>query len=101
MSKLVTAKINMDKIREDLLFQGQSGKWLDLTIWINDTPDKFGYDISIEQRTKKDERKIFLGNGKFYVKKEEAPPANEPEKSAVVPLKTLPDANDEPDDLPF
>ena len=73
MNKLVTAKIDVTKIKKELLFKGEKGTYLDLTIWINSDPDKYGNDISIEQRTAKGEDKIYLGNGKFYVKKDEAP----------------------------
>ena len=74
--KLITAKIDVTKIKKELLFKGSKGTYLDINIWINSEPDKFGNDISIEQRTKKDEAKIYLGNGKFYVKKEEQKPDN-------------------------
>jgi hypothetical protein len=70
-NKLVTAKIDVTKIKKELLFKGEKGTYLDLTIWINAEPDKYGNDISIEQRTAKGEDKIYLGNGKFYVKKDE------------------------------
>ena len=68
MGKLINAKIDVTKIEKNLLFKGKQGTYLDLSIWINDKPDQFGNDVSIQQRTKKDEPKIFLGNGKFYVK---------------------------------
>jgi len=55
MSKLINAKINLDKIKDDLLFVGEKGTYLNLTIWINeDKPDKYGNTISIQQTTKKD-----------------------------------------------
>jgi hypothetical protein len=70
MSKLITAKIDVTKIVKSLLFKGQKGTYLDLIIWVNDTPDKYGNDISIQQRTGKDDPNIYIGEGKFYVKKE-------------------------------
>ena len=72
MNKLITAKINLDKIKDDLLFDGEKGTYLNLSIWINKEPDKYGNEISIQQTTKKDEPKIYLGEGKFYVKKEDS-----------------------------
>lgn len=101
MSKLITAKIDVKKIDKARLFKGEKGTYLDLSIWINDVPDSYGNDISIQQRTGKDEPKIYLGNGKFYVKKEETPPANEPEKVYTGPVNELPPAKEELDDLPF
>ena len=70
MSKLIFAKIDVAKIDKERLFEGKKGTYLDLTIWINDKPDKYGNDISIQQSTKKDEDKIYLGDGKFYEPKE-------------------------------
>ena len=71
MNKLISAKINVSKIDKAKLFKGEKGTYLDLTIWVNEKPDQFGNDISIEQRTGKDEKKIYLGEGKFYVKAEQ------------------------------
>jgi hypothetical protein len=70
MSKLINAKINLDKIKDDLLFVGEKGTYLDVSIWLNDEPDQYGNDISIQQTTKKGEPKIYLGQGKYSVKKE-------------------------------
>ena len=68
--KLINAKINLDKIKDDLLFVGEKGTYLDLSIWLNDEKDQYGNDCSIQQTTKKDEPKIYLGQGKYSVKKE-------------------------------
>lgn len=66
MSKLLMCKIDVAKIDKSLLFKGQKGTYLDLLIWINETPDQYGNDCSIEQKTKKGEKKNYIGNGKFY-----------------------------------
>jgi len=81
MGKLITAKIDVSRIDSSKLFKGKKGTYCDLTIWVNDTPDQFGDDISIEQRTGKGDTKIFLGKGKFYEKPTGAvaPPADQPE----------------------
>lgn len=89
MSKLVFAKIDVTKIDKERLFKGKKGTYLDLNIWINDEPDKYGNDISIQQSTKKGEDKIYLGNGQFYEKKE----SNE--------VKPDSNAGGPEDDLPF
>lgn len=74
---------------------------------MNDTPDKYGNDISIEQRVKKGEDKIYLGNGKFYVPKEDKPANNEGkiQKDGKVITGSMSDINDLPgttdDNLPF
>ena len=69
--KLYFAKIDVKKIDKDRLFKGDKGTYLDLTIWIGDE-DKFGNTMSIQQSTKKDEDKIYLGNGKEYQPKEQS-----------------------------
>jgi hypothetical protein len=71
MSKLLQAKIDVTKIDKNLLFKGQKGTYLDVLIWINDTPDKYGNDCSIEQKVKMGEKKNYIGNGKFYHPKPE------------------------------
>ena len=77
MGKMIMAKIDLNKIDRTKIFKGEKGNYLDLTIWQNDTPDKYGNDFSIEQRTAKGENKIYLGNGKTYVKKDEGPTAKD------------------------
>lgn len=72
MSKLITASINLKKVDQTLLIPGEKGKYLNLTIWINDEPDKYGNDVSVEQRVEKGKDKIYLGNGRSY-KKDEQP----------------------------
>ena len=108
MSKLITAKIDVMKIDKKRLFKGEKGTYLDLTIWINDTPDSYGNILSIQQRTGKDEPKIYLGNGKFYVKKdpEVKPEIKEENNSTALtgPVSTVrdnPPEKDELNDLPF
>jgi hypothetical protein len=103
MSKLINAKIDVLKIDKSLLFKGAKGTYLDLTIWINDKPDQFGNDISIEQRTKKGDNKIYLGNGKFYVKKD-SPENNEGKAQKGTDIESQirnGDFVDNPDELPF
>ena len=69
MSKLILASIDVTKIEKNLLIKGKKGTYLNLSIWFHDAPDQFGNDCSIQQTTKKDEPKIFLGNGKYYESK--------------------------------
>jgi hypothetical protein len=109
MGKLITAKIDVTKINKDLLFKGEKGTYLDLTIWVNDEPDKYGNDISIEQKTDKGQTKIYLGNGKTYHKKDVQKPDNNEGVSQKGKITTgsksdindLPGANNESGDLPF
>ena len=73
MSKLILGKINLSKIDKSKLFTGEKGIWMDVTIWLNDTPDKYGNDMSIEQSVDKGDDKIYIGSGKYYVPKEPVP----------------------------
>jgi len=54
MSKLITAKIDVMKIDKKRLFKGEKGTYLDLTIWINDTPDSYGNILSKTVSTVRD-----------------------------------------------
>lgn len=86
MSKLITASINVMKIKKELLIEGKTGaKYLNLTIWVNDENDKFGNNVSIEQRVEKGADKIYLGNGRTY-KKNEQPIANHPINEDGIPF---------------
>jgi hypothetical protein len=71
MNKLLIGKINLSKIDKSKLFKGEKGMWMDIAVWFSEEPDKFGNNLSIQQSTKKDEPKIYLGEAKFYVPKEE------------------------------
>lgn len=71
MGQLFLGKINLSKIDKTKLFEGKTGKWMDITVWFNEQPDEYGNNLSIEQSTKKGESKIFIGNAKFYTPKEE------------------------------
>lgn len=76
MSKLYTGKIDVTKINKDKLFKGEKGTYLDLTIWINDEPDQYGNNMSFQQSTSKDEPKIYIGNAKEFIKKQDEPEKN-------------------------
>ncbi len=69
MSKLINAQINLDKIDKNMLFQGKKGTYLNLTIWVNEKPDDFGNDVSIQQtfltdKEKQEYFKKYIGQGK-------------------------------------
>jgi len=92
MSKLITASINLNKVDKTKIFVSEKtgDKYLNISIWLNDAPDNYGNDCSIQQSTKKGEDKIFLGNGKYFTKQEARQPM----------LPNDPDLN-QPDDLGF
>jgi len=74
MSKLITASINLKKVDQSLLIKGEKGNYLNLTVWVNDQPDQFGNDVSVEQRTDKGKDKIYLGNGRTFKQSSEPVP---------------------------
>jgi hypothetical protein len=99
MNKLFLGKINLSKVDKTKLFDGQAGKWMDITVWFNEESDQYGNNLSIEQSTKKGETKIYIGNAKFYnAKKDDGPKAkDEFQKSSKVDVRSM----SNPDDLPF
>lgn len=72
-------KIDVTKIDKTAIFQGQKGKYIDLTIMLNDEPDRFGntafvtQDIGKERRNK-GERGPIVGNGKSVGESAESKP---------------------------
>ena len=100
MNKLFVGKINLSKIDKTKLFKGEKGMWMDITVWFSEEPDKYGNNLSIQQSTKKDESKIYLGEAKFYIPKEK--PEAKDEWQGKKEIKSMSDTNDLPgSDLPF
>lgn len=71
MAKLITASIDVTKFDKSKLVTGKKGTYANVTIWVNEEPDQFGNDVSIQQSLSKEEReagaaKVYLGNGKVY-----------------------------------
>lgn len=92
MSKLLTGSINLSKIDKSKIYTSDKNeKWLNISIWLNDEVDKYGNIAGIQQSTKKDENKIYLGNLKEYSKPEPKQEKKEEQKSQ----------EPKPDDLPF
>jgi len=75
-SRLVSASIDVTKISKDRLIIGKKqrgdgtvGKYLNITLQCNDTPDQHGNNVSIWEGQSQEERqqkkpRNFLGNGK-------------------------------------
>jgi hypothetical protein len=69
MATILSASLNVAKIDSTKLIDGRTGKFLNVTITINDEVDKFGNNASIFESQSKEEReaktpKNYLGNGK-------------------------------------
>ena len=90
--QLFLGKINLSKIDKSKIFEGKTGKWVDVTVWVNEEPDKYGNHMSIEQSVPKDADKIYLGNAKRWEAK------SDPVKESILNEPTPPDDDT---DLPF
>lgn len=100
MSRMFFAKIDVSKINKEKLYKGKKGTYLDLTIFLNDEPDQYGNDMSIQQSLSKEERengaeKIYLGNGKAYGKNETT------QKTQSANTSQADSFQDDNDDMPF
>lgn len=67
MAIILKTSINLSEIPKDKIIDGKKGKYLPLTITINDEKDKFGNDGPVTVAQSKEERdakeaKTYLGN---------------------------------------
>ena len=68
MALILAASINLNEIPKDKIIIGKKGKYLPITITINDEPDQFGNQGPVVVEQTKEEReakkpKSYLGNG--------------------------------------
>lgn len=70
MAQLVAVSIDLTKIDKSRIVKGaKGGKYVNLTLSINDEEDQYGNNVSLWQSQTKEEReakenRLFLGNGK-------------------------------------
>lgn len=70
MAKIISASIDVSKIDKAKLVEGKNGaKYLNLTIFCNDSKDQYNNDVAISEGQTKEEReakakKVYIGNGK-------------------------------------
>ena len=101
MASIIKASINLDAIDKSKIFVGKKGKYLPITITINDEVDQFGNQGPLIVEQSKEERdskspKTYLGNVKVvWSNGTNVNPA--PRDGAPAPAQTAPQA----DDLPF
>ena len=104
MASIIKTSINLNEIPKDKIFVGKKGKYLPITITLNDEPDQFGNQGPVVVEQTKEERetkspKTYLGNVKVVWtngNNVDAAPRNNNQPSAVV---AAPKAAEE--DLPF
>ena len=102
MAIILKTSINLSDIPKDKIIDGKKGKYLPLTITINDEKDKFGNDGPVTVAQSKEEReakeaKTYLGNVQVVWTNGDnvaaAPREGQPQQAAAVPEPA--------DDLPF
>ena len=103
MASIIKASINLSEVPKDKIYVGKKGKYLPITITLNDELDQFGNQGPVVVEQTKEERdakapKTYLGNVKVVwtngtnvepAPRTDAPPAPAPAAPAVE------------DDLPF
>ena len=102
MASIIKASINLNNIPKDKIFVGKKGKYLPITITLNDEVDQFGNQGPVVVEQTKEERdakapKTYLGNVKVvWSNGTNVDPAPRDNNSAPAPA---PAAAEE--DLPF
>jgi hypothetical protein len=99
MATLINASIDLTKVDKTKLVKG---KYLNLTIAVNDNLDNYGNNVSLTIQQSKEEREIkasktYLGNGKVVYTNGEVKVAEKQDK----PLQNTSDKFKDIPDLPF
>lgn len=103
MASIINASINLSEIPKDKIISGKKGKYLPITITLNDEADQFGNQGPITVAQTKDERtnklaKTYLGNVKvIWTNGENVAAAPRDDQPAMA----APAAPQVADDLPF
>ena len=104
MAVILTTSINFDQIPKDRIIQGKKGKYLPITVTINDEVDQFGNHGPVVVSQTKEEReakeaKTYLGNVQIvWTNGQIAQPAPRDQKAQPVKTESL---QEQEDDLPF
>ena len=101
MASIIKTSINLNAIPKDRIFVGKKGKYLPITITLNDEPDQFGNQGPVVVEQTKEERdakaaKTYLGNVKVvWTNGKNVDTAPRDNNSAPAPAPA------EAEDLPF
>ena len=103
MASIIATSINLSEIPKDKIIEGKKGKYLPITITINDEVDQFGNQGPVVVQQTKEERdaktaKTYLGNVKVVwtngdnvgVVQNDAAPAAQPAAAKAQPVDDLP-----------
>ena len=75
-SKLFLGSIDLTKInKNDIKVHENGAKYLSITMWVNDEPDKYGNNMSIKAGSK--ETSYYIGNAKEWKKEGEITAKNQ------------------------
>ena len=106
MASIIKTSINLNDIPKDKIYVGKKGKYLPITITLNDEIDQFGNQGPVVVEQTKEERdakapKTYLGNVKVvWSNGANVDPA--PRDTNMSPITSAPAAAPAPeDDLPF
>ena len=105
MASIIKTSINLNNIPKDKIFNGKKGKYLPITITLNDELDQFGNNGPVVVQQSKEERdakteKVYLGNVKV-VWTNDNNVAVAPKEGQAAPVQAAPAAAAPADDLPF
>lgn len=107
MASIIKASINLNEIPKHKIIDGKKGKYLPITITLNNDPDNFGNQGPIVVEQSKEERdskaaKVYLGNVKVVwtdgKNVETAPVQGGTMNARPAPQQSF---APQPDDLPF
>ena len=108
MASIIATSIDLTKIPKDKIIDGKKGKYLPITITLNDELDQFGNQGPVVVQQTKEERdakteKVYLGNVKVvWTNDNNVAVAPREGQAAPPPQATAPAAAAAPvDDLPF
>ena len=102
MASIIKTSINLNNIPKDKIYNGKKGKYLPITITLNDEVDQFGNQGPVVVEQTKEERdakapKTYLGNVKVvWTNGSNVEPAPRDNNSAPAPAPAAAE-----DDLPF
>ena len=96
--KVIVGKIDVTKIDKKRLFKGTKGTYLNFSMILNDTDDKYGNHGFISESVSREEREqgmkgTVLGNVKIVFDKPDREPGEDDDKGEEQPTMN--------DDLPF
>ena len=105
MASILKTSINLNNIPKDKIIIGAKGKYLPISITLNDEVDQFGNNGPVIVEQTKEEReskvdKVYLGNVKVvWTNGENVAPAPKQESAVGTPQPAA--VNEVEDDLPF